>query len=130
MSEVVNTANSASPDFFFQKLISYGDVESAIAIYKEIAGILEAYENVRKAARVLIEKQMQATGELAITTGAGKASYTQPKTGKLNDKAWKAALARNPDLLRAQANYDAAKSILDNLQEAYKELPAPSLRIS
>lgn len=126
MNEIVN----ASPDFFLQKLMSYGDAESAIAIYKEIASILEAYEDVRKAARALIEKQMQATGELSITTDAGKAAYTQPKTGKLNEKAWKQALFNNPDLLHAQANYDAAKSILDSLQDAYKELPAPSLRIS
>lgn len=118
-----------TPDECLHILMQYPDVESAIALYKEVAGYIEAFEAVKRAARTVIEQALRERGEMDITTQAGKAAYTVPKTPKLNPALWRAALVAQPELRALQAQYDTAKDALELAQEPYKELPQPALRI-
>lgn len=112
-----------TPEEYAMDLLSYDDNESRIAIYKELGGLVKQLEEIQKTAKRQIEAAMQATGEVSVTTRAGKASYTVPKTPRLDRTAWKRALAERQDLFALDALYKSE-------QESYKKLPPPSLRIT
>ena len=113
-----------------QKLAQYQDPESAVAIYLEVAEMEKAMKQIKDIAKGRIEAHLRETGEVAYACKAGKAAYTNPKTPKLNSKAWRDACLRDPVLNQWQRAYDIAAHDLEHAQEPFKELPAPTLRIT
>jgi len=119
-----------SPNELMQILLKYKDVESAIALYKEIAGYVVSYKEVQKAARATIGLHLTELGEREVKTNAGKAAYTVPKTPKLDKKLWREAMSRDPVLRQAQHTFDDAQNTLNVAQDPFKVMPEGSLRIT
>lgn len=113
-----------------EMLVKYQDPETAVAVYKEASGYIDAFERVKDIAKGFIKNHLFETGELELTTRAGKVVYTSPKTPRLNADAWRAATVARPELRTLQQQFDAARDALDLAQAPFKELPAPTLRIS
>lgn len=113
-----------------EKLAEYGDTESAVAIYLEAAALEKRLAEVKDIARGRIETYLRETGEVKFACQAGSAVYTQPKMPKLDTKAWKNMVLRDPVLANVQRQYDIAADNLDKAQEPFKALPAPTLRIT
>ena len=119
-----------TPAELLATLLKYNDPESAIAVYKEIAGYLKEFKDVQTAAKGIVELCLGELGELEIKTNAGKAAYTKPKTPKLNKEKWAVAMSRDRALMEVQNRFNAAQNDLDVAQEPFKELPQGYLRIT
>lgn len=117
-------------DRLLEALTTYTDAESSIALYLEAAALEKKLAKVKSIARGRIETYLRETGEPAYDCKAGKAAYTQPKTPRLNRKAWQDACLEKPELAKWQRAYDIAVHDLDYAQEPFKELPEPTLRIT
>ena len=119
-----------TPSELLRVAMKYDDPESLIAVYKEAAGYAKQMKEVQDAAKARLQLMMDELGEREVSTGAGKAAYTVPKTPKLDKRMWSAALARDPQLRVIQNQYDDAAQMLDEAQEPFKILPPGYLRIS
>jgi hypothetical protein len=128
--ELLEVANEPDADMLLRKLTQYDDPESAVAIYLEAAALEKRLAEVKDIARSRIETYLRKTGEVAFGCKAGKAVYTQPKTPKLDTKAWKDMVLRDPILADWQHKFDVAAADLDKAQEPFKVMPAPTLRIT
>jgi len=117
-------------DVLLEKITTYSDPESAVAIYLEIAALEKRLAEIKGIARRRVETYMQNTGEVVFKCQAGKAAYTKPKTAKLDKRAWESAVLRDPALAQLQHKYDLAADKLSIGQETFKVLPDPSLRIT
>ena len=53
-------------------------VESAVTVYQVAAGMVDAYSQVKEAAKLLIADVMAETGVTSYTTRAGKVQMTAP----------------------------------------------------
>ena len=118
------------PNELMSKLLQYNDPESAIAVYKEIAGYLKQFKEIQDAAKKVVELHLETVGEFEVITGAGKAAYTQPKTPKLNKEKWATAMSRDQALAEVQSRFNEAENALDVAQTPFKELPPGYLRIT
>lgn len=67
-------------------------VESAITVYQVAAGMVDAYSQVKEAAKLLIADVMTETGVTTYTTRAGKVAMTAPALSVSYD-------ARAPDAI-------------------------------
>ena len=129
-NEILKREVESPSDTLLRKLAEYNDPESAVAIYLEAAALEKRLTEVKDLARNRIESYLRETGEVAYGCKAGKAVYTQPKTLKLDIKAWKDMVLRDPVLADWQRKFDVAAADLDKAQEPFKVLPAPTLRIT
>jgi len=128
--ELLELVNEHDADMLMRKLAQYQDPESAVAIYLEAATLEKRLAEVKDVARNRIEVYLRETGEVKFTCQAGNATYTQPKTPKLDTKAWNDIVLRDPVLADWQHKFDIAAADLDKVQEPFKALPTPTLRIT
>ena len=119
-----------TPEELLEKLAEFTDPESSVALYLEATALEKKLAEVKSIARGHIEAYLRETGEVSYGCKAGKAAYTQPKTPKLNTKAWRDACLRDQTLAQWQRAYDIAAHDLDYAQEPFRELPASTLRIT
>lgn len=72
-------------------------VESAVTVYQVAAGMVDAYNQVKDAAKALIGEVMAETGVTSYTTRAGKVQMTAPSVSVSYDaKALDALRLSNP----------------------------------
>ncbi len=112
-----------------QQMSEYEDAETAIATYKTANWVISQLDDVKRSAVTLAQQDMLLHGKANLKTSAGSSGWTQPKARQLNERAWREALAQNPDLLRLQREYDQAQARLQQAQEQYMETPEPSFFI-
>ena len=110
-------------------LKQYEDVESAILVYKEASAVMKQYEPVKAMARGMVEQMLRSTGESHVTTQAGTAGWTHPKTPKLDQEAWDKAMLEVPLCQGAQNAFDNSKHNLEQLQQPYMKMPDPTFVI-
>lgn len=101
------------------------DAETAIAIYKKANWAESLLEEVKHAAIVLAQQDMEQRGIDALKTAVGSAGWTKPEVRQLHEQKWRAALALDPKLLQLQRTFDLAQGALHQAQDAYMELPEP-----
>ena len=118
------------PDELAGKLAQYENVETAVAVYKEAAGLAAAYKAVMDAARQFVGAYVRETGEVKGRTAIGSFGLTRPKKKfALDTDAWERAAQSRPELRqtqiafeRAKAEYEAARRALDAAQTPFKTL--------
>lgn len=104
-------------------LCKYEDVESAIAVYKEVASYLDKLKSVQAQAKQLAEDAMRQTGECHVKTEVGSAGWTDPKAKKLDAAAWQKALIEDERLRDVSSKYDLAKARLESAQSEFMVTP-------
>jgi hypothetical protein len=101
------------------------EAEMAIAIYKKANWAASLLEEVKQAALVLAQEDMEQRGIDALKTAVGSAGWTKPEARQLQEQQWHAALAGDPKLLQLQRAFDLAQGALHQAQETYRALPEP-----
>lgn len=99
------------------------DAESAVEVYRTANWVISMLDEVKQNALNLAEDDMRQRGVEHLRTPAGSAGWTQPQSRQLDEEAWMAALAANPELMRIQRTYDLAEAALQQAQEPYLGLP-------
>ena len=93
--DVLSLAESGVPEV---------SVESAIAVYQAATAEIDAYTEVKDAAKKLITDVMTETGQTAYSTKAGKVAMTAPSQSVSYDaKAIDALCASSDELMRLLA---------------------------
>ena len=108
-----------------EQLTQQEDAETAIAVYKTANWIISQLEEVKDSALALAEQEMRQQGLEALKTLFGSAGWTRPQARRLNEAAWQAVLAREPELMKIQHEFDLAQAVLQRAQASYLELPEP-----
>lgn len=112
-----------------QHLSANEDADTAISTYKKANWVISQLDEVKRNATNLASQDMLLHGKRSLKTAAGSAGWTEPKARQLNESAWVEAMARDPELLRLQREYDQAQARLQLAQQSYMELPEPSFFI-
>jgi hypothetical protein len=111
------------------RLAETEDAETAIAIYKIANLIAGQLEDIERAALTLAERDMKHREVEALTTAVGSAGWARPEAEQVDEKAWRRALDRNPNLREIQRDFDMAQAVLRQAQEPYLKLPEPGFFI-
>jgi hypothetical protein len=111
------------------QLTQHEDAETAISVYKTAIWIISQLEEVKHAALILAEQEMRQKGLEVLKTLFGSAGWTKPQAKHLNERAWQEALARDPESMKIQREFDLAQAVLQRAQEPYMELPEPRFYI-
>jgi hypothetical protein len=117
-----------TPDELRGTLALGEDVPTALAVYKEAAGYVKAFEAVKDEALELARASMQADGVLHHKDGLGSAGWTAPKTPKLDRDKWLSLLTQDEELKRLQDEADRAAALLEVAQERAGCLVLPERR--
>lgn len=107
-----------------QQLTEYEEAETAIAIYKLCNWVIGQLDLIKQEALTLTEQELTARGMPALKTPIGSAGWTQPEVKQLDEAAWLAALAQDPELRGRQRAFDLAQAALQQAQTPYLKLPA------
>ena len=90
---------------------------TAMAVYKEIKGYVNAYKKVQDAARDCIMSEMKVDGVISAKWDIGSAGWTIPKTPKLNKTKWMQVCQQDQRLAILQMAADEAQEALQDAQE-------------
>lgn len=105
------------------------DAEAAVDVYKTANWIIRRLEEVKKRALDLAQKDMEQRGLGKLDTPTGSAGWTEPQARELDEETWAQAMAKDPRLMEAQSEFEAARATLKRAQEPFRELPEPRFYI-
>ncbi|NIR26626.1 MAG: hypothetical protein GWN77_06630 [Gammaproteobacteria bacterium] len=108
-----------------ENLARQEDAATAIAVYKQANWIISQLNEVKDAALSLAEQELQQRQLEHLRTSVGSAGWTKPQVKQLNQQKWQQALARDPELMEVQRDFDRAQAILQRAQEPFSEFPEP-----